>query len=161
MDCHHITLLSAFTNHNWKETCIDTTEIMMVYISKFNISIKCFPIKFENVPIGLNTWEQVSTSFCHVHYCWHMTHLFHRYRRLLLECFCLYSIVIYLLITQTVFRNTYCEAFLQIYVVCMSSGDLLICRIFVFFYFLLRKKISYWSNKKTLTNKALFFSALN
>ena len=99
---------------------------MMVYISKFNNSIKCLPIKFENVPKGQNTWEQVSTSFCHVHYCWHMTHLFHRYRRLLLECSCLYSIVIYLLITKTVFRNTVkCEAFLQIYVVCMSSGDLL------------------------------------
>ena len=97
-----------------------------IYMSKFNNSIKCFPIKFENVPLGLNTWEQVSTSFCHVHYCWHMTHLFHGYRRSLLECFCLYSIVIYLLITKTVFRITVkCEAFLQIYVVCMSSGDLL------------------------------------
>ena len=72
---------------------------------------------YKNVPQPIlwtfryswSTREQVSTSFCHVHYCWHMTHLFHRYRRLLLECICLYFIVIYLLITKTVFKNMYCE----------------------------------------------------
>ena len=128
-NANHLSLLkSYYLNHLLDNNAFFILQItigkrpaltqQMVYISKFNNSNKCFPIKFENVPIGLNTWEQVSTSFCHVHYCWHMTHLFHRYRRSFLECFCLYSIVIYLLITKTVFRNIVeYEAFLPIYAV--------------------------------------------
>ena len=108
LDCLHITLLLAIYKSQMEK------DIHWHNRDNDGIDFKIQSF-YKNVPQPIlwtfryswSTREQVSTSFCHVHYCWYMTHLFHRYRRLLLECICLYFIVIYLLITKTVFKNMY------------------------------------------------------